>query len=118
MATASAAIFDLDGTLFAGHVWQGLPRYPRLQHRNRIWLYTFLAAHIALGILSQARLLDGERIPTASLTCRCQRWWAGRSPSTQTRNWRRWQRGEAGRFVINTRAWSATGRGRRKPNDA
>ncbi len=62
MTTASAAIFDLDGTLFTGHVWQGLPRYLRLHRRNRLWLYTFLATHMPLGILSQVRLLDGEKM--------------------------------------------------------
>ncbi|HEY72687.1 MAG: hypothetical protein B6I35_01640 [Anaerolineaceae bacterium 4572_32.2] len=58
----SAAIFDLDGTLFAGHVWEGLPRYLRLYRRNRLWLYIFLATHMPLGILSQMGLLDGEKM--------------------------------------------------------
>jgi len=61
-AVVSAAIFDLDGTLFAGHVWQGLPHYLRLHRRNRLWLYTFLAAHMPLGFLSQIGLVDGGRM--------------------------------------------------------
>jgi len=61
-SASSAAIFDLDGTLFTGHVWQGLPRYLRLRRRNRRWLYTFLATHMPLGILSRVGLLDGERM--------------------------------------------------------
>lgn len=58
----SAAIFDLDGTLFAGHVWQGLPRYLRLRRRNRLWLYIFLAVHMPLGFLSRVGLVDGEKM--------------------------------------------------------
>ena len=60
--TVSAAIFDLDGTLFAGHVWQGIPRYLRMRRRNRLWLYTFLATHMPLGFLSQMGLVDGEKM--------------------------------------------------------
>jgi len=68
----SAAIFDLDGTLFTGHVWEGLPLYLRLHRRNRLWLYIFLATHMPLGVLyhikgskaalSQMGLLDGEKM--------------------------------------------------------
>lgn len=58
----SAAIFDLDGTLFAGHVWQGIPRYLRLRRRNRLWLYTFLATHMPLGVLSKIGLVDGDKM--------------------------------------------------------
>ncbi len=65
LATVSAAIFDLDGTLFTGHVWQGIPRYLRLHRRNRLWLYTFLATHVPLGILSQTWLVDGEKMRQA-----------------------------------------------------
>jgi HAD superfamily hydrolase (TIGR01490 family) len=57
-----AAIFDLDGTLFTGHVWQGLPRYLRLRRCNRRWLYVFLIFHMPLGILSRVGLLEGERM--------------------------------------------------------
>jgi HAD superfamily hydrolase (TIGR01490 family) len=57
-----AAIFDLDGTLFTGHVWQGIPRYLRQHRRNRLWLYTFLATHLPLGFLCQIGLLDGGKM--------------------------------------------------------
>lgn len=54
-----AAIFDLDGTLFTGNVWRGLSRYLRRRHRNRRWLYGFLATHIPLGFLYQLHLMGG-----------------------------------------------------------
>lgn len=55
----SAAVFDLDGTLFTGHVWHGLSLYLKRRRRNRLWLYTFIATHMPLGFLSQAGLIDG-----------------------------------------------------------
>jgi len=57
-----AAIFDLDGTLFTGHTWQGLSRYLRQRRRNRLWLYAFLATHVPLGFLCQANLMDGGKM--------------------------------------------------------
>jgi len=58
----SAAIFDLDGTLFTGHVWQGLSRYLQRRRRNRLWLYTFMATHMPLGFLYQLHLMDGGQM--------------------------------------------------------
>lgn len=55
----SAAIFDLDGTLFTGHVWRGFSRYMRWRRRNRRWLYAFMATHMPLGFLYQWHLMDG-----------------------------------------------------------
>lgn len=59
----SVAIFDVDGTLFTGHIWEGLLRYMRLQRRNLFWLYLFLAVHMPLGFLSRLKLMseDGMR---------------------------------------------------------
>jgi HAD superfamily hydrolase (TIGR01490 family) len=62
MTTHNAAIFDLDGTLVAGRVWTGLPRYLRLRRRNQRWLYAFLVVHMPLGFLSQAKLIDGAKM--------------------------------------------------------
>ena len=54
----SAAIFDLDGTLFTGHVWLGLSRYLRRYRRNRLWLYAFMAIHLPLSLPCQVHLMD------------------------------------------------------------
>jgi len=58
----SAAIFDLDGTLFTGHVWLGLSRYLRLHRRNRFWLYAFMATHLPLSLLYHVNLTDGGKM--------------------------------------------------------
>jgi HAD superfamily hydrolase (TIGR01490 family) len=58
----SAAIFDLDGTLFTGHVWQGFSLYLRRHRRNRLWLYAFLATHVPLGFLYRVNLMDGGKM--------------------------------------------------------
>ncbi|MBL7064118.1 MAG: HAD family hydrolase [Anaerolineae bacterium] len=68
----NAAIFDLDGTLFTGHIWQGLFRYLRLHRRNRLLLYAFLAAHMPVGFLCQMRLMDSGRMRIA--WCRHMAW--------------------------------------------
>lgn len=62
--TISAAIFDLDGTLFTGHVWLGLSRYLRLYRRNRLWLYAFMTTHLPLSLLYKMNLMDGGRMRT------------------------------------------------------
>ncbi len=59
-AQPGAAIFDLDGTLFTGHVWEGLLRYIRLHRRNRFWLYLFLAVHVPLSFLSHLKLTSED----------------------------------------------------------
>jgi HAD superfamily hydrolase (TIGR01490 family) len=59
-----AAIFDLDGTLFTGHTWQGVMRYLRRQRRNRRWLVLLLVTHVPLGYLARAGLAGRGRMRT------------------------------------------------------
>jgi HAD superfamily hydrolase (TIGR01490 family) len=63
-AMESAAIFDLDGTLFTGHVVQGIARHHQVHRVKRLPLYVFLITHIALwppgrlGLISEARVRE------------------------------------------------------------
>jgi HAD superfamily hydrolase (TIGR01490 family) len=56
-----AAIFDVDGTLFSGHLWQGLVRCQWRLGRNRFWLLVFLATHMPMGALVSAGFM-GEAL--------------------------------------------------------
>jgi len=55
-----AAIFDLDGTLYTGHIVQGIARHHRAHRVKRLPLYFYVATHVALwplwrsGMLSEA----------------------------------------------------------------
>ena len=56
------ALFDLDGTLYTGHMGYGIMRHHRLHRTHRFYLYTFLACNMLtwpawkLGLISEARL--------------------------------------------------------------
>ena len=58
--TAIAAFFDLDGTLYTGHVWQDLARHLWRTRRHRRWVAAYVAWNMALmplyrlGAMSQA----------------------------------------------------------------
>ena len=56
-----AAFFDLDGTLFDGHIWQGIRQHHRRYHTNLVRLYVYLATHLVLYPLYKAGLLGQER---------------------------------------------------------
>ena len=64
MATP-AAIFDLDGTLCTGHIWQGLLRYCKEHGLNRRRYYGFMTTHLAMLVASKARLLGQRRLVRA-----------------------------------------------------
>lgn len=55
-----AALFDFDGTLYTGHIWQDLVRDHRQARRHRRWVVAYIARNMALyplhklGLLSQA----------------------------------------------------------------
>jgi HAD superfamily hydrolase (TIGR01490 family) len=57
--TTNAALFDFDGTLYTGHIWQDLLRYHRTAKRHRGWVAAYLIWNLApwplykLGLLSQ-----------------------------------------------------------------
>jgi HAD superfamily hydrolase (TIGR01490 family) len=54
-----AALFDFDGTLYTGHIWQDLARHHRSARRHRRWLAAYVARNMAplplykLGLVSQ-----------------------------------------------------------------
>lgn len=56
----TAAFFDLDGTLTAGHVWRGLSQYLRTNRVHLVRYYAFLAGHLAQWLLSKLRLASRE----------------------------------------------------------
>lgn len=55
-----AAIFDLDGTLYTGHIWRGIWLHHRTHRINRRWLYFYMGSHMSMwplwrtGLLSEA----------------------------------------------------------------
>ncbi len=55
-----AAFFDVDGTLFTGHVWQGMVDYFRT-HRGKWAVRAFWYAHLPGYALRKARLISEER---------------------------------------------------------
>lgn len=55
-----AAIFDLDGTLYTGHIWQGIAQHHRVHHVKRLSLYVFSITHMAIWSLSYLRLISEE----------------------------------------------------------
>ena len=55
-----AAIFDLDGTLFTGHLWSGLVRH-HLEHKlKRFSVYAFVASHMPLWLAGKLKLIAEE----------------------------------------------------------
>jgi len=55
-----AALFDLDGTLYTGHIWQDLARHHWAARRHRRWVAAYLAWNMGLmplyrlGLMSKA----------------------------------------------------------------
>jgi HAD superfamily hydrolase (TIGR01490 family) len=57
-----AAIFDLDGTLSRGHIWEGFRRYYTNYKKRRLpSMFAFLTTHMALWLLAKCRLLSKEK---------------------------------------------------------
>ena len=55
-----AAIFDLDGTLFAGHLWMGLVKH-HLKHKlKRFSVYAYVASHMPLWLAGKLKLIKEE----------------------------------------------------------
>jgi len=56
------ALFDLDGTLYTGHLGHAIMRYHRLHRTHLFYLYAFMSANIVtwpawrLGLVSEARM--------------------------------------------------------------
>jgi len=55
-----AAFFDLDGTLFTGHIWRGLAEHHRAHRTHRALVYVYLVTHMGLWLLHLARLVKEE----------------------------------------------------------
>jgi HAD superfamily hydrolase (TIGR01490 family) len=55
-----AALFDVDGTLFTGHVWRGMLDY-FAAHRSRREVRLFWYYHLPLYVLRKLKLIDEER---------------------------------------------------------
>lgn len=53
-----AAIFDLDGTLYDGHIWLALKRHHETHRMKRPALYTYVSSHMALWPLYKWGLLS------------------------------------------------------------
>jgi HAD superfamily hydrolase (TIGR01490 family) len=51
------AVFDLDGTLYTGHIVLGIARHHRVHHVKRAALYFYMATHMALWPLWRLGLL-------------------------------------------------------------
>ncbi|MEA3345499.1 MAG: HAD-IB family hydrolase [Chloroflexota bacterium] len=56
-----AAFFDLDGTLFTGHIWKGLSLHHRTSRMQLLQLYAFMGVHMAMWPLYLAGLISRER---------------------------------------------------------
>ena len=55
-----AALFDLDGTLYTGHIWQDLARSHWAARRERRWVVAYLVRNMAPAPLYHLGLLDKE----------------------------------------------------------
>jgi len=60
-SASTIAVFDLDGTLFSGHVWYGVVKHHKTHRINRFWLYVYLTVHFPLWYMQKLRLLTSER---------------------------------------------------------
>jgi HAD superfamily hydrolase (TIGR01490 family) len=56
-----AAFFDLDGTLYTGHIWKAIAQHHRTHRKKLPFLLAFLATHLGPWPLVKAGLLDKER---------------------------------------------------------
>lgn len=73
-----AAFFDVDGTLFTGHVWRGMLDYFAAQ-RGTLPVRAFWYAHMPLYLLRKLRLISEERFrgPWAANLTWLARGWTG-----------------------------------------
>lgn len=59
--TTAIALFDLDGTLCSGHIWEGFIKYYLKHRKKRAWILAFWAVHLALWLLVKCKLLSREK---------------------------------------------------------
>jgi HAD superfamily hydrolase (TIGR01490 family) len=58
----TAAIFDLDGTLYTGHIVRGVTRHHRTHRVNRLPLYFYMTTHMAMWPLWRLGLLPELKV--------------------------------------------------------
>lgn len=54
------AIFDLDGTLYTGHIGYGITEHHKTHRTKRFMLYLYLSSHYPLWLLQKAGLMSDE----------------------------------------------------------
>jgi HAD superfamily hydrolase (TIGR01490 family) len=54
------AVFDLDGTLYTGHIGQGIAEHHQTHRTKRLLLYLYLLTHYPLWFLQKAGLVSDE----------------------------------------------------------
>jgi len=55
------ALFDLDGTLSSGRIWEGFLKYYLIRKKKRAWILAFWVTHLALWLLNKCKLLGSEK---------------------------------------------------------
>ena len=56
-----AAFFDLDGTLYTGHIWKAIVQHHRVHRKKLAFLLAFLITHLGPWPLVKRGLLDKEK---------------------------------------------------------
>jgi HAD superfamily hydrolase (TIGR01490 family) len=54
------AVFDLDGTLYTGHIGEGIAQHHQIHRTKRFWLYLYLASHYPLWFMQKAGIVADE----------------------------------------------------------
>ena len=57
----SLALFDLDGTLCSGRLWEGFLKYYIVHRKKRTWILAFWAEHIPLWWLRECKLISENK---------------------------------------------------------
>jgi len=55
------ALFDFDGTLCSGHIWEGFLKYYLVHKKKRAWILAFWATHLPLWLLGECRIISKEK---------------------------------------------------------
>ena len=59
--TSTIALFDLDGTLCSGHLWEGFIKYYLKHKKKRAWILAFWAVHLGSWLLVTCKLWSREK---------------------------------------------------------
>lgn len=59
--TGTMALFDLDGTLCSGRIWEGFLKYCLVHRGKRAWMLAFWAGHSPLWLLKKCKLIGEEK---------------------------------------------------------